>query len=45
MNEADKITFKSFKIKPLSKGEALFFRSFILYKRSQIKRDGGVAHR
>jgi hypothetical protein len=32
MNEADKTIFKDFKIKPLSKGRALFFRSFIPHK-------------
>jgi hypothetical protein len=39
MNEADKTIFKGFKAKPLSKGKALFFRSFILYKGSQVKRN------
>jgi hypothetical protein len=32
MNEADKTIFKGFKIKSLSKGKVLFFRSSILYK-------------
>jgi hypothetical protein len=32
MNEADKIIFKDFKIKSLSKDKALFFRSSVLYK-------------
>jgi hypothetical protein len=32
MNEADKIIFKDFKAKSLSKDRTLFFRSFILYK-------------
>jgi hypothetical protein len=39
MNEADKTIFKSFKIKSLSKGRALFFRSSISHKESQIKRN------
>jgi hypothetical protein len=39
MNETDKIIFKNFKIKSLSKSEALFFRSSILHKESQIKRN------
>jgi hypothetical protein len=39
MNETDKIIFRDFKIKPLSKGKALFFRSFVLYERSQVKRN------
>jgi neutral trehalase len=39
MNEADKIIFKDFKIKSLSKDRALFFRSFISYKGSQAKRN------
>jgi hypothetical protein len=39
MNEADKIIFKGFKVKSLSKGGVLFFRSFILYKGSQAKRN------
>jgi hypothetical protein len=39
MNEADKITFKNFKTKPLSKDKALFFRSFISHKKSQAKRN------
>jgi hypothetical protein len=38
MNEADKTIFKDFKIKSLSKGGILFFRSLILYKKSQAKR-------
>jgi hypothetical protein len=39
INETDKITFKGFKAKSLSKGGALFFRSLISHKRSQAKRD------
>jgi hypothetical protein len=39
MNEADKTIFKSFKTKSLSKGKALFFRSSVLHKGSQIKRN------
>jgi hypothetical protein len=39
MNEADKIIFKDFKTKSLSKGKALFFRSSISHKRSQAKRN------
>jgi hypothetical protein len=39
MNEADKTIFRDFKAKSLSKGETLFFRSFILYKGSQAKRN------
>jgi hypothetical protein len=39
MNEADKTIFKDFKVKFLSKGKALFFRSSILYKESQAKRN------
>jgi hypothetical protein len=39
MNEADKTIFKDFKAKPLSKGKALFFRSFISHGGSQIKRN------
>jgi hypothetical protein len=39
MNEADKTTFRDFKAKPLLKGRVLFFRSFILHKGSQIKRN------
>jgi hypothetical protein len=34
MNEADKIIFKNFKTKSLSKGGVLFFRSSVLYKGS-----------
>jgi hypothetical protein len=34
INEADKIIFKGFKAKSLSKGGVLFFRSSILYKGS-----------
>jgi hypothetical protein len=39
MNEADKTIFKDFKIKSLSKGRALFFRSSVLHEESQIKRN------
>jgi hypothetical protein len=39
MNEADKIIFKGFKAKSLSKNKALFFRSFVPHKKSQIKRN------
>jgi hypothetical protein len=39
MNEADKIIFKGFKVKSLSKGKALFFRSSVLYGGSQVKRN------
>jgi hypothetical protein len=39
MNEADKIIFKNFKAKSLSKSKTLFFRSSILHKESQIKRN------
>jgi hypothetical protein len=39
MNETDKSIFKSFKVKSLSKGRALFFRSSISYKKSQAKRN------
>jgi hypothetical protein len=39
MNEADKTIFKNFKAKSLSKGKALFFRSFIPHKGSQAKRN------
>jgi hypothetical protein len=39
MNEADKTIFRNFKTKSLSKGGALFFRSFVLYKESQAKRN------
>jgi hypothetical protein len=39
MNETNKTIFKSFKIKSLLKGKALFFRSSILYKKSQAKRN------
>jgi hypothetical protein len=39
MNEADKIIFGDFKAKSLSKNRALFFRSFVSHKGSQIKRN------
>jgi hypothetical protein len=39
MNEADKTIFGGFKAKSLSKGRALFFRSFISYGRFQAKRN------
>jgi hypothetical protein len=39
MNETDKIIFKSFKTKPLSKDRALFFRSSIPHKGFQAKRN------
>jgi hypothetical protein len=39
MNEADKIIFKRFKAKSLSKDRVLFFRSSVLYKGSQAKRN------
>jgi hypothetical protein len=39
INEADKIIFKGFKTKSLSKGEALFFRSSIPHEGSQVKRN------
>jgi hypothetical protein len=39
INEADKIIFKGFKAKFLSKGGVLFFRSFVLHKGSQAKRN------
>jgi hypothetical protein len=39
MNEADKIIFKNFKAKSLSKSKALFFRSSVLYRKSQVKRN------
>jgi hypothetical protein len=39
MNKTDKIIFKIFKTKPLSKGGTLFFRSLISHKESQAKRD------
>ena len=34
MNEADKITFKGFKVKSLSKGRTLFFRSSVSHRES-----------
>jgi hypothetical protein len=39
INETDKIIFKGFKAKSLSKDKVLFFRSFILHKESQAKRN------
>jgi hypothetical protein len=39
MNETDKTIFGGFKAKPLSKGRALFFRSFVLYGGFQAKRN------
>jgi hypothetical protein len=34
MNEADKITFKGFKAKSLSKSKILFFRSSVSHEKS-----------
>jgi hypothetical protein len=39
MNETDKITFRGFKAKSLLKDRALFFRSSVLYRESQTKRN------